>query len=322
MSEVQDGLVRRSEGLRVRRVDTAKRTALFVASDESLDSHEEVLEQDWRLDRFRKNPTILWAHDQEQLPIGRGLSAEVVDGELQINVEFAPAELNPFAEKVFGMVQADFIRACSVGFRPGKARREKRAGRDVWVLSENELYELSILPIGSNPNALGKGPDPLAGMKAAAIAAERAGAPAAEDIMADATKEAIELGELRVKFAASEKTIADLQTKLTKAETDKAAAETALAAATKTNAELSDKVLRIEVEALVGKKITGGEVDSQFAFAKLDRKAFDASMAARPDLKILGEVVRGGDADRSKTFGANGSDNGESLAEIIGDDED
>ncbi len=316
MPEMQSDLVRRSEGLRVRRIDVERRTALFVASDESLDSHEEILEQDWRLERFRKNPTILWAHDQEQLPIGRGLSAEVVGGELQVDVQFAPAELNPFAEQVFGMLQAEFIRACSVGFRPGKMRREKRGDREVWVLSQNELYELSILPIGSNPNALGKGPDPLAGMKAAAIAAERAGVPAAEDNMADTTdKGAAELAELRAKFDTTEKALDAARAQVATLEKSKADLETSNAALTKENGELKSAQTRGEIEAFVGKKILPTEVDSLIKWAAADKTACLENIKARADLTLTTPIVTGGEAEKAKAAPSNnGAELGARLA--------
>jgi hypothetical protein len=84
-------------------VDAEKRTIKFVGSTNQIDSYEEVVEQDWILDRWAQNPVILFGHNrgasgESALPIGRGLSAEIKDDRLEIDVEFAPEDLNPFAE--------------------------------------------------------------------------------------------------------------------------------------------------------------------------------------------------------------------------------
>lgn len=314
MSEAPDGLVFRPDGLRLRSLDASKRFALFVASDESLDSHDEILEQNWKLDRYHKNPVVLFGHDQSQLPIGRG-NAGVVNNELQIGVEFAPPELNPFAGQVFGMLEAGFLKAVSVGFRPGKLRREKRGDRDVWVLSENELYELSVVPIGSNPNALGKGPDPLLRMKAAFNSA--LSAPVTEKTMTEAAdKGAAELVELRGKIDTESKAHAETAKKLAEVTAAKAEVEAKLAISEKRVSELEAEALTAHVTDLVGKKITAAEFDSQLAIARLDRKAFDAAMAVRPDLNLKGSIVAAGPDDKSKTVG--GSTNGEELAALVG----
>jgi phage head maturation protease len=146
-------------------LDRQKRTITFVASTEEVDSYDEVVEQEWRFERFAVNPVILWNHNswrnrpEQMIPIGRALDWRVVVNDagrkqLQITTEFAPAEVNEWADKVYRQYEAGFMRAVSVGFWPNEVRAEKREGKTIYVLSDNELFELSAVPIGANYEAV------------------------------------------------------------------------------------------------------------------------------------------------------------------------
>lgn len=144
----------------IRSVDAEKRTIDVVASTEAVDSHGTVLVQDWNLDRFNRNPVVLWAHNatlgMDELPIGRCTRCEVVNGQLEATIQFAGQDVNPRAEQVFQAYRQEFLRAVSVGFYPHSYRWEMRDDVEVLVLSQNELFELSCVPIGSNPDALAR----------------------------------------------------------------------------------------------------------------------------------------------------------------------
>lgn len=149
-----------SRAAAVRSVDAEKRTVDVIASTETEDSHGTILVQDWDLERFNRNPVVLWAHNatlgMDELPIGRCTRAEVVDGALECTIQFAGADVNPRAEQVFQAYRQGFLRAVSVGFNPRSYRWEERDGREVLVLYDNELIELSCVPVGSNPDALAR----------------------------------------------------------------------------------------------------------------------------------------------------------------------
>jgi HK97 family phage prohead protease len=156
-------LVTREHGLRIRSFDEKARTADFVASTDTVDSYGEVVLQNWDLSRFRDNPVILYAHDRWDLPIGKATRCEVVmsgkgigSPQLECTVEFATAEMNPKADQVWNLVKAGMLRAVSVGFRPRDIRYEKWNGKDVYVLDDNLLLEISVVTIPANPDALAK----------------------------------------------------------------------------------------------------------------------------------------------------------------------
>jgi HK97 family phage prohead protease len=168
--------------IHVREVRKETREVDYVASTETVDSYDEVLRQNWILDRYLRNPVILWAHNNDwavpTLPIGRATKVRVEDKKLLITAKFS--EANPFARIVFDMIVEGMLRAGSVGFRPHKVTRESIGGVERVVCDQNELYEFSICPIGSNPDALVDAEERMA--KAIEAHAQRAmagGAPAA-----------------------------------------------------------------------------------------------------------------------------------------------
>lgn len=139
-------------------VDDARRTITFVASSDAIDSYGETLDQKtWKLDRYKANPVVLFAHNDRDLPIGRaetvGLNAE---GKLEIEVRFAAAEANPKAEQCFQLAKDDILNGASVGFNADKAERVTENGRVFKRLTGLDLYEISLVPVPANPETLAK----------------------------------------------------------------------------------------------------------------------------------------------------------------------
>lgn len=145
----------RSISLTVRSFDAAARSVDCVASSDAIDSYGEIVDQgSWNLARFLANPVVLFAHDSRALPIGRASDVRVEGGKLRARIHFATAAANPVAEQVFQLVKEGALSAVSVGFVPGAVRTEMRDGREIEVLSECELHELSVVPIPANPEAV------------------------------------------------------------------------------------------------------------------------------------------------------------------------
>lgn len=137
------------------------RTAEFVISTESIDSYDTVFKLDgWELERYIKNPIVAYGHrtysDNPDMIIGT--SEVFVEGEALIGrVRFEDAEVNPTAETIWKKVQAGTLRMASVGanvkeWRYGEAEKGENPG--VIYFTRTELYEWSIVPLGSNPDAL------------------------------------------------------------------------------------------------------------------------------------------------------------------------
>jgi HK97 family phage prohead protease len=135
-------------------VDEPRRRATFIASTDTVDSYGESVAQNWRLERYLANPVVLYAHDSRALPIGKSVSCGVRNGRLECEIEFASAKANPRAEEVWQLYCERILRAVSVGFAPHSVRREMRNDVEIDVLDDNELFEISVVPIPANPDAL------------------------------------------------------------------------------------------------------------------------------------------------------------------------
>jgi HK97 family phage prohead protease len=135
-------------------VSDDSRTVDVVASTDDIDGHGTIVKQNWRLERFAENPVVLYSHDNWSLPIGLASKVGVVDGKLRATIKFSTADLNPKAEEVWKNVKAGVLRGVSAGFRPHTVTFEKHEDREVMILDDNELFELSMTPCPSNAQAL------------------------------------------------------------------------------------------------------------------------------------------------------------------------
>lgn len=111
---------------------------------------------------FRKNPVVLWAHDDSRLPIGRSLREEVVKdvgvfSDALIDIKNDPTGFN---KAVLGMLADGTLSATSIRFMPVEFEKvmAKEAGVDVWrgafKYVKWELLEFSVTPIPMYPDAL------------------------------------------------------------------------------------------------------------------------------------------------------------------------
>lgn len=138
----------------------------FVASTGDPDRHRTVLNPEgWSLDNFRANPIIGYMHnvygnlsgpDDPDDVIGLGEKIYVNDkGELILEMIFD--QENEKARKIESKVERGFLRTVSVGFiEVGEGRRgnkEKNEDPELYYFSGQELLEVSIVNIPSNPNA-------------------------------------------------------------------------------------------------------------------------------------------------------------------------
>jgi len=98
---------------------------------------------------------IMYAHDYRTLPIGKAPRVWVSkDGTLKNTVEFPPEGTYEFADIVERLVDTGYLKTESVGFIPKKwedGDGEKAPRR---TYTKQELLEISIVPVPSNPDAL------------------------------------------------------------------------------------------------------------------------------------------------------------------------
>jgi HK97 family phage prohead protease len=132
------------------------RTIRFVFSDGSVDRMGDTIDTaGWDVKNFLDNPVALWAHDSSSPPIGRASNVGPTGSKLMGDIEFMTADISPFADSIYRMVVAKFVKAVSVGFIPLEYsfvnNNERPFGID---FKEQELLEISLCPVPCNPNAL------------------------------------------------------------------------------------------------------------------------------------------------------------------------
>ena len=137
----------------------------FVLSTDEVDRHGDVVSADgWLLEAYRENPVLLWAHDYRHPAIGRAASVWTEPHRLLAKMEFAPSA---FAQEVAALYAAGFQWGVSVGFRPVRweERRDSRTGACIGLrYLEQELLEVSAVPVPANRSALRRGADINSGL--------------------------------------------------------------------------------------------------------------------------------------------------------------
>ncbi len=141
----------------------------FLASDASIDRMGDTIAvEGWDLEPFKLNPVVLYVHDNQSIPIGK---AEVwTDDEgLHCLVDF---DDDDDADKILKKVDKGTLRAVSVGFMPKPGKSEYRNPDDKINdpggidFLEQELLEISIVPVPANAHALAEARTKAMGIKA------------------------------------------------------------------------------------------------------------------------------------------------------------
>lgn len=141
-------------GLRDRKVSEADNGSLIIsgrASTWDLDRQGDTMSRNAfsdSLKRYMTNPIVLYAH-RYGTPMGRTLEAEVRADGLHVKVELPQPEAGTEERRIWDLVKAGVIKAFSVG---GKGTRKLIDG--VQTVVHWDLRELSIAPVGVNPNTL------------------------------------------------------------------------------------------------------------------------------------------------------------------------
>lgn len=275
----------------VRAVREETREADFICSTDAIDRYGEIVEQtSWQLERFAQNPVALWSHQSRDLPIGQCKNVGVIDGKLQATIQFSKAHQK--AIDVWNLVQEKTLRAVSVGFYPHTYRLEKRDDKEVLVLADNELVEISVCAIPANHEALAKS------ARAKALAATPKTSAAAtvateESIMTEAEKKALE-DQIRARDAearAAEKRAADAEVKVKALEAQNDALVKERDAALLATKAAEKRLCEHEVNALVGVKFAKDERDAQVELAMTNRPLFEKLLAQRGDMPAARDLT-------------------------------
>ena len=137
------------------KADSDNDTYTFLASSEKVDSYGDIVVQKGiSLKRFKKNPIILYQHNQNS-PIGTG-KAYLTDGGLKVDVKLAPKGISPVVDTVRGLIEAKILKAVSIGFSAMEWEpiRDKDNEFSGYKFLKSLLHEISIVSIPANDEAL------------------------------------------------------------------------------------------------------------------------------------------------------------------------
>lgn len=128
----------------------------FVASTETKDSHGSIVKSNWRLDRFVRNPVLLWMHGRQNdlPPVGRVENLKKTGAAHEGQAVFA--EISPFDKEVAQKYEEKFLQGFSIGFYPHTVRFEMEKDEEILVLDDIEILEISCVNVPSNPEALAR----------------------------------------------------------------------------------------------------------------------------------------------------------------------
>lgn len=322
---VWDGTLRREIDVELRSINEDERSFEVVASTEALDSHGDVLRQFWDLSRYEKNGVVLWNHNitsyfggeaEDTLPIGRG-EARVEGKKLVAKLYLlkGDADKEPLVDKIWRRVQQKVLKAVSVGFRPGQVTRKVNAAGETEFYElgskerPNELREISLVPMGSNAEAVGKS---LAWERKHLKDSIAASAAESTDTMSMTPEEQKALADAQAAKTAAETRFADSQALVQKFQAD-LAAEKSISSKLQsdldvTRAELktakgdSAKATLDSLQTVKFAPAEREELEKMVELAGIDR--VKALLDARADIGLTQPATAGGKPIDDKSKGA------------------
>lgn len=129
----------------------------FVLSDDSVDRVGDVIEQNWELANFKKNPIALFNHNRNAI-IGKWADVRVEKNRLIGRLELASDDTDPLVRMVRRLIEQDILRATSVGFAPLEKELLDEDESDPWFgpfrFLKSELLEASLVAVPANANAI------------------------------------------------------------------------------------------------------------------------------------------------------------------------
>lgn len=146
-------MIKREFMFEIKDLDFENYTMKAIVSSGQPDRGNDITDQtSWQLDNYRKNPVVLWGHDNSIPAVGKALSIGVNnDGMLEAVIQFA-VEHSALAKELWGLYSDKFLNAFSAGFINGE--REEMNG--YYILKNNELLEFSCVNVPMDALALAK----------------------------------------------------------------------------------------------------------------------------------------------------------------------
>ncbi|HXI43855.1 MAG TPA: HK97 family phage prohead protease [Bryobacteraceae bacterium] len=139
----------------IHKVSAEKNGMSFVMSDETPDRMGDVIvASGWDTTNFNKNPIALFGH-RSDFPLGTWKNLRVEKTKLVGDLSLAPPGTSDRIDEVRRLVEADILKAVSVGFRDIESVPiDPKSPFGGMRFTKSELVECSLVAVPANPNAL------------------------------------------------------------------------------------------------------------------------------------------------------------------------
>ena len=139
----------------IKSIDSDKHIIKGVASIEELDRDNEIILSkalEKGANEWKKNPVIRYKHTD---PIGIGISEEcfVNDGKFHVTAKIS--DKTQTARDAWGLIEDGILKSFSVGGKVNEkeVQFDEKLKKDVTLIKDMELYEISVVDIPSNRNS-------------------------------------------------------------------------------------------------------------------------------------------------------------------------
>ncbi|TWA98249.1 HK97 family phage prohead protease [Gluconacetobacter diazotrophicus] len=135
--------------------DITENTATFIITTPTVDrAGDVVIPSGIDITNYKKNPVVLWMHDDSQLPIGKCIditpSRDGIVATVQF-IDFSTKIVGEKAQGIFQLIKQGVLSAVSIGFNVDECFFNEYGGL---TITESELVEFSIVNIPCNAQAL------------------------------------------------------------------------------------------------------------------------------------------------------------------------
>lgn len=138
------------ESSETREVHSSEKAVVVTVSTRARDRHGDIVHPEGvRLERFRKNPVVLYAHEYDALPVARSLWERLREGRLIAKPQFHMK--TQLSREVWALVEKGVLSAWSVGFIPERWEPLKGGG---FRVIEWDMLEYSCVPVPANFESL------------------------------------------------------------------------------------------------------------------------------------------------------------------------
>lgn len=144
----------KSTNIEVKSSNEDKREVIAIATQETSDRDGDIVRVDGiNIKEYKKNPVILFGHNQYDLPIAKAIRVWKEGKQLLVKMKFPEPEISSMGDTIYKLIKNKYLSQLSIGFKPDWSSAVRIDKTNGWDFKNIELLEISIVPVGSQANA-------------------------------------------------------------------------------------------------------------------------------------------------------------------------